>query len=402
MAPRRQPHRPRANHAREADGGGHADPRLPGAGPPHRRPRPPAVERAAHGARARPGHLRAHHLGPRPRVPHRRPGRPGQDAAERDPPGAARRLLPHHRHRVHAHPGPRRAALDPGAGREPARPARPRGPALHPGAAQRHRGVRALPGHQVDRPEALRHRGLRDPDPHPGRHPRGGGRRPPGRGGHGHAAPRPAQRAHQHRGQELRPGVQGVRGHARPHRGPGLGRREVPPRPGGQVPEPGRQRDRRRAGRQPQPPGGGRPGGRGHGPGPTGRDQRPRGLLGAAHPHARRRRLRRPGGGGRDAQHERHQGLPGGRHHPHRGEQPDRLHHHARVRPVGLLLHGRGQDRPGAHLPRQRRRPRGVRAGGAAGLRLPPALPQGRRHRPRELPALRPQRGRRPQLHAAA
>ena len=73
VAPRRQPARPRARaDAREADGGGHAHPRLPGAGPPHRRPRSAAVERAAHGARARPRHLRAHHLGPRPRVPHRR------------------------------------------------------------------------------------------------------------------------------------------------------------------------------------------------------------------------------------------------------------------------------------------------------------------------------------------
>ena len=34
---------------------------------------------------------------------------------------AARRLLPHDRHRVHAHPGPRGAALDPGAGRGRAR-----------------------------------------------------------------------------------------------------------------------------------------------------------------------------------------------------------------------------------------------------------------------------------------
>ena len=47
-------------------------------GPPHRRPRSAAVERAAHGVRARPGHVRAHHLGPRPRVPHRRPGRQRQ------------------------------------------------------------------------------------------------------------------------------------------------------------------------------------------------------------------------------------------------------------------------------------------------------------------------------------
>ena len=37
----------------------------------------------------------------------------------RDPRHAARRVLPHDRHRVHAHPGARGAALDPGAGRGP-------------------------------------------------------------------------------------------------------------------------------------------------------------------------------------------------------------------------------------------------------------------------------------------
>ena len=52
------------------------DPRPPRARPPHRRPRPAGVERAEDARRARPRHLRAHHLGPRPRVPHRRRGRP--------------------------------------------------------------------------------------------------------------------------------------------------------------------------------------------------------------------------------------------------------------------------------------------------------------------------------------
>ena len=53
----------------------------------------------------------------------------------------------------------------------------------------------------------------------------------------------------------------------------------------------------------------------------------------------------------------------------------------------------RGQDGPGPDLPRERRRPRGLRAGGPAGLRLPPDLPQGRRHRPGLLPQARAQRG---------
>ena len=55
----------------------------------------------------------------------------------------------------------------------------------------------------------------------------------------------------------------------------------------------------------------------------------------------------------------------------------------------------------GADLPRERRRPRGVRARRPPGLRLPQALAQGRRHRHGLLPPARPQRGRRPQLHPA-
>ena len=62
----------------------------------------------------------------------------------------------------------------------------------------------------------------------------------------------------------------------------------------------------------------------------------------------------------------------------------------------------RGQDGAGPDLPRERRRPRGLRPGRPAGLRLPPDLPQGRRHRPGLLPQARAQRGRRPELHPAA
>ena len=72
------------------------------------------------------------------------------------------------------------------------------------------------------------------------------------------------------------------------------------------------------------------------------------------------------------------------------------------VGPLVGVRHRRGQDGPGADLPRERRRPRGLRAGGPAGLRLPPGVPQGRRHRHGVLPAPRPQRGRRPELHPAA
>ena len=119
VAARRQPGRPRGGDAREADRTsqtlinmhrvrGHLIADLD----------PLAWKEPHMHSRARPGHLRAHDLGPRPRVPHRRP----RPAATGMPLGeilarAARRLLPHDRHRVHAHPGARREALDPGAGR---------------------------------------------------------------------------------------------------------------------------------------------------------------------------------------------------------------------------------------------------------------------------------------------
>ena len=66
------------------------------------------------------------------------------------------------------------------------------------------------------------------------------------------------------------------------------------------------------------------------------------------------------------------------------------------------LLHRRGPDGPGADLPRQRRRPRGLHPGRAARLRVPPGVQEGRRHRPGLLPPSRPQRGRRPVVHPAA
>ena len=66
------------------------------------------------------------------------------------------------------------------------------------------------------------------------------------------------------------------------------------------------------------------------------------------------------------------------------------------------LLHRRGPDGAGADLPRERRRPRGVHPRRPAGLRVPPGVQQGRRHRPGLLPPPRSQRGRRPVVHPAA
>ena len=114
---------------------------------------------------------------------------------------AARLLLPHRRHRVHAHRGPRAARLAAGAHRGAAPEARRRRAEVHPGQAQRRRGVRDVPADQVHRPEAVLPRGRRDRHPAAGRRAGQGRRARAGRGRHRHAAPRPAQRAGQHRRQ---------------------------------------------------------------------------------------------------------------------------------------------------------------------------------------------------------
>ena len=78
------------------------------------------------------------------------------------------------------------------------------------------------------------------------------------------------------------------------------------------------------------------------------------------------------------------------------------LHHVTAASSVVDLRDRRGRDGAGADLPRERRRPRGVRARGAPRLRVPPGVQQGRRHRHGLLPPSRSQRGRRPVTDAAA
>ena len=118
-----------------------------------------------------------------------------------------------------------------------------------------------------------------------------------------------------------------------------------------------------------------------------------RALPGATHLAARRCCVRRPGRGGRDPQPVPAPRLPHGRDGAHRHQQPARLHHRPRGGAELRVPDGRGQDGPGPHLPRQRRRSRGLRPGGPAGLRLPAGVPQGRGHRHGLLPPPRPQRG---------
>ncbi len=119
---------------------------------------PPAPRPRRAGARPDP-------VGPRPHVPGRRLRRQAADEAARRARRAARLLLPPRRRGVHAHPGPGRAPLDPGAGRAQIREAVRRRAAIHPGPAQRRRGVRDVPADEVRRPAAVLAGGWRVADP---------------------------------------------------------------------------------------------------------------------------------------------------------------------------------------------------------------------------------------------
>ena len=97
------------------------DQRLPGPRSPDGRHRPAGVSPAPP-SRSRRADPRADAVGPRSGVRHRLVRRwPGPDEDAQDPGHPARLLLPHHRHRVHAHPGALAAQVDPGSRRAPAR-----------------------------------------------------------------------------------------------------------------------------------------------------------------------------------------------------------------------------------------------------------------------------------------
>ncbi len=172
----------------------------------------------------------------------------------------------HGRRRVHAHPGARPEGVDPGARRGTAHRAHPRREAADPRAPERGRGVRALPPHEVPRPEALQPRRGRDVDPAARRAVQPRGRRGHRRGDRGNGPPRPAQRARQRDRQVVRADLPRVRGRARSGRHPGFGRREVPPRRHGEAPFTRRPRGDPHPRREPQPPRGGGSRRRGHGP----------------------------------------------------------------------------------------------------------------------------------------
>ena len=243
-----------------------------------------------------------------PAVPHRRDRRHGEDGARRPARRAARRLLPHDRRRVHAHPGHRGAALDPVQGR----------------------GSRTQPFDQ-GRASTASSSGSTPPR-------RSRSSSPPSTSAPSGSGSRASESAIPILDEILSAaadaGLAVVASSAWPtaaastccrtssarattrssassrgtstRLGAGLGRRQVPPRRHRQVRQPVGCRHPARAGRQPEPPRDGRPDRRGDGarrPGP----HRAAGLVpGAAAADPRRRRLRRPGRGGRDAGDERH------------------------------------------------------------------------------------------------
>ncbi len=111
-------------HRRQDGPGARADRRLPHPRPPDGRHRPAELPPAPP-PRPRRAFAQPHALGPRPGVRGRRVRRPLVHEAARRDGRAARRVLPHDRHRVHAHQPPRAARLAAGAARGAAREAAP-------------------------------------------------------------------------------------------------------------------------------------------------------------------------------------------------------------------------------------------------------------------------------------
>ena len=247
---------------------------------------------------------------------------------------AARRVLPHDRHRVHAHPGARaRSAGSRSRSRASARRSTPddqrhildrlnAAEAFEKFLGTKYIGQKrfGIEGAETAIPmlDAILERGRRR------RH---------GRRGDGHGPPRPAQRAREHRRQVATTrSSRSSRATSTPTSTQGSGDVKYHLGPDRQV----RQPQRATSSASSWPPT------RRHleavDPVVEGMARAKQDLiddagvvLGAADPHPRRRRVRRPGRGGRDAEPVDAPGLPSRRHDPPRHQQPARLHHRRRV-----------------------------------------------------------------------
>ena len=379
------------------------DPRLPDARPSRRRPRSPEAQgaRAATGARSADLRLRAGGHGPADLHRQRtRPREGDRQAGGGNPPA---HLLLDARRRVHAHLRSHPEGVDPGTHRGAGQVHH-----LHAGRqegdpqqARRDGRLRAVPERKIHRHEAVRNRrrridGAGARTDHQARR-RAGRERDRAR----HGASRPAQRPRQRHGQAVQRHLPRVQGRFREPRGRrGFGRRQVSSR---LVVGP---RVRRKHGapvahRQSVASRDRRSGGAGQGAGEAGPARRRKAHDGAAAPHPRRCRLRRPRRGSGVFRALRAQGPPRGRLHPLHRQQPDRVHDEPHLRALLALSERRRQDDRSADLPRQRRRSRsgGVRREDRG--RVPAEVPQAGGGRHVLLPAVRSQRVRRAVVHAA-
>ena len=175
------------------------------------------------------------------------------------------------RRRVHAHPGPGAAALDPGAGRAAARRSRPRDEQMH--ILCRLNAAEAFETFLQTKYVGQKRFSLEGGEsrhPAAGRGARRGRRGRARRGRHRHAAPRPAERAGQHRRQAYAQIFREFEGNLDPQQAHGSGDVKYHLGAEGKFTAPDGDADQGLAGRQPVAPGGGRPGAGGHRPGQAG------------------------------------------------------------------------------------------------------------------------------------